>query len=138
MSMTEIAWDEKNEVLGVSSRFFIDDMERALSENTPFKITEPMDDAQSSKLRAYFSDHFSIQDAEGPLDLDFLGFELEDDLIWCYAESTRRADEKTVLVRANWLTEVFSAQSNMVHYHTKEGIKTLLLNKEHSSSLVLE
>jgi hypothetical protein len=136
--MTDIEWDEKNAVMGVSSRFFIDDMERALSEDDSFKITEPMSDEKLNRLSSYFLAHFSIQDAEGKLPLDFLGFELENDLIWCYAESKRRADDRTVSVKADWLTEVFAAQSNMVHYKTEKGIKTLLLSKENPSSLVLQ
>jgi hypothetical protein len=136
--MTDIAWDEENEVLGISSRFFIDDMERALSESTPFKITEPMSDDQMNHLKRYFFGHFSIKDAEGDLPLDFLGFELENDLIWCFAECARKADERSVQVKADWLTEIFSSQSNMVHYETTEGIMTLILSKENPTSLVLQ
>jgi hypothetical protein len=132
--MTDIEWEAEEQVMGISSRFFIDDMERALSPEGKVKISMKMDAKNSLLLQTYFLEHFNLKDAKGNVPVTFIGYEVEKDMIWCYAQCNRKPDSKTLSANANWLTELFEDQSNILHLKDGAHLKTVILNRSNPTS----
>jgi hypothetical protein len=134
VSMTEIEWEAEEKVMGITSRFFVDDLERALNAKGNLKIHEKNSPEVSLQIKAYYMDHFDLWDNQGNIVIEFIGYELEDDLIWCYAQCNRRPNAKSLSAKADWLCERFDEQSNILHLKNPEGMKTMILNAGNSSS----
>jgi hypothetical protein len=62
VSMTEIEWEAEEKVMGITSRFFVDDLERALNAKGNLKIHEKNSPEVSLQIKAYYMDHFALWD----------------------------------------------------------------------------
>jgi len=127
--MTDIACEEEEQVMDIGSRLFIDDMERALNPKGTVCIKEGIRVNDKLCFKEYFIHHITLRDVEAPVTMNFLGYELVDDLLWCYAECDRRPDDKRLHARSDWLTEEFCMHSDLLYLKSKGGMKTVILNR---------
>ena len=134
VSMTDIEWEASEQVMGITSRFFVDDLERALDLEGNVKIHEKNSPELFLMIQGYYLNHFELWDDEGKITIEFIGYELENDLIWCYAQCNHKPDGRSLSIKADWLCERFEDQSNIVHLKDPEGMKTLILNAGNTRS----
>ncbi len=118
VSVTEIMHNKTTGNVQVSVRIFFDDFEKALDHkyNKKVNILKPADRAEVEGLiSAYIKDHLKVKADGKILDLNFQGYEIEEDAAWCYFETSKVNSIKELNVENDILFERHSSQSNMIH-----------------------
>ncbi len=134
VSVTEIRQNEKNKNLEISSRIFFDDLEKVLEKKYQVKVNilKPTDLNQVNKLIAdYLQQQLQLRANGKPLNLKFLGYEIEEDAAWCYLEAPQTTPLKRLEIQDAILFEEHPTQQNMVHVTVgKQRQSTKLDNPE--------
>lgn len=128
LSVTNIYYKEKEKVVQVEQRIFLDDFEATLRDHTgneKFNITEDDPEVVQQAVSNYLKEKFTLISRGKQIELNYLGNEIELDanVMWCYfeAEKVRKFDEFTVVNSV--LTEKFDDQENIIHYTFPSGKK---------------
>ena len=128
--------DYKNESLQIVAKIFTDDMEKALQIKEP---TLRIDEKQNPKvlgpkLAEYFKKHLSFKDRDIELLHQYLGYELENDLIYIYLEVPSLAlDPGYLTVFCDALFEVYPDQVNLFRVKCGSIQETFTLKKGEES-----
>jgi hypothetical protein len=130
VSLTDIHWNASSKRIEVSSKFFIDDLELALKFAPDTHFSMPLDESLLSVLETYVLAGLSISLDDEICPLQLLGYELEDDVIWVYLESSPRPEFSRVRLRSSLLTELYPDQQNILHFSKGENLQSLFLRKE--------
>lgn len=136
VSICEIEYNYNENTLQIAHRIFIDDLENALSEMSNEKIymqrtaTEKINQA----LEKYLQKNFSISVAEKQIEAGYLGYEIENDVVWCYQETPVVESFKIIRVKNSLLLEIFDDQQNIVHVALGGEVKSLKLNRRKEES----
>lgn len=140
VSVCEIDYDQKTKVMQITQRFFIDDMETALSQITKKKDFNISSESYRAALdefyKAYFSEKLSISVNGKLLEVSYLGYELEDGAIWCYLETEKVKKINTVNIKNKLLFETFEDQSNIIHIKIFEKTRSLKLTNRNEKGTV--
>ncbi|WP_316818761.1 DUF6702 family protein [Pedobacter nyackensis] len=118
VSVTDIVHNKTTGTVQVSVRIFFDDFEKALEKKyqTKVNILKPANRREVDELiAAYIKTHLNISANGKPLDLKYLGYEIEEDAAWCYFETVKVKGIKQLGVENDILFEQHSSQSNMIH-----------------------
>ena len=130
VSVTEIEFDENEKELEITSRIFIDDLERAIQlhqQNKDFQLLLKAENELDEAIRPYLQKHFSVS-LDGKLQkLNYLGHELEDDVLIAYIQVKPVKKWKTIEVLNDAIMEVYDDQSNLVHVTVGKSVKSLRL-----------
>jgi len=153
VSVCQIDFNTKTARLEIAIKTFTDDFERALEEVSKKRLhlgTSREFNGTFEIIKKYLEDHFEIQLNDSPVDLIYLGKEVEIDVTWCYIESTRislpndhsnsqpvtQLPTGKIKVTNRILFETFENQSNIVHIRIGEHQKSLLLSGSSESESV--
>tara|TARA_B100001245_G_C22875145_1_gene420828 strand:- start:1301 stop:1762 length:462 start_codon:yes stop_codon:yes gene_type:complete len=132
VSVTEIRYDEEVKSLQITERIFLDDLEeglRAANNDEKFVIME--DSLQTHEyLAAYFKENFEVGINGANSTYEYLGGEVEDDVIWCYIEVTDVAELESIQLTNKVLTETFDDQKNLVHFKIGGEKKSFILSQK--------
>ncbi len=117
VSVTEVEYRSKEKELGISCKFYTDDLEEALKkssrENTDLRNG---DKTKNQKLiSAYIGQHLKVIIAEKQVQLRFIGFENDQEATWCYFEADGVLPFKKIDIEADFLYEIKKEQVNLVH-----------------------
>lgn len=131
VSVTEIAYDEKEKELEIMVRAFTDDIELGIRQQR----NEPEFTVQASAgikniLWQYVQPHISIHLDGKSYPVKYLGYEKEEDVLVFYIQVQPVKAWKTIEVKNSLLTEVYEDQSNLVNVtlHTKTKSLRLMRN----------
>jgi hypothetical protein len=131
LSLTEVHVDTKKHTLNISCKMFTDDLETALNKNNSKKI-EISGTSKSKELDGllidYLNKNFKINVDGKLLKLKYVGFEIENDGIWCYMEVTGFTGKGNVAVYDSLLYDDFPEQSNLVNFYWDEESKSAKLS----------
>ena len=118
VSVTEVRFDEEVQSVQITERIFIDDLEEALRKANNDGKFVLMDDSLISHqyLKTYFEQNFVTAVNGKTISYDYLGAEVEDDVIWCYIEITGVESLQSIKLTNSIMTEVFDDQKNLVHF----------------------
>lgn len=133
VSVTEVRFDEEVQSVQITERIFIDDLEEALRKANNDGKFVLMDDSLISHqyLKTYFEQNFVTAVNGKTISYDYLGAEVEDDVIWCYIEITGVESLQSIKLTNSIMTEVFDDQKNLVHFKIGGEKKSFILsNKE--------
>ena len=133
VSVTEVRFDEEVQSVQITERIFIDDLEEALRKANNDGKFVLMDDSLISHqyLKTYFEQNFVTTVNGKTISYDYLGAEVEDDVIWCYIEITGVESLQSIKLTNSIMTEVFDDQKNLVHFKIGGEKKSFILsNKE--------
>ena len=133
VSVTEVRFDEEVQSVQITERIFIDDLEEALRKANNDEKFVLMDDSLISHqyLKTYFEQNFVTAVNGKTISYDYLGAEVEDDVIWCYIEITGVESLQSIKLTNSIMTEVFDDQKNLVHFKIGGEKKIFILsNKE--------
>lgn len=122
----------KNQALQITVKVFTDDLEKALKQaDASLKIDEKSDPkVLGPKIMAYYKDHFHLK-TDKPLTLNWVGYELENDLVWIYLEVQDLAKAPASMeIKCDALTEVYDDQINLFRVDCGELNETFSLRKE--------
>lgn len=133
VSVTEIAYDEKEKELEVVMRVFIDDLELSIKNRLrqeELDLLNPKDGKTTDQLvSTYLKDSFKISLDGKPFETVYLGHEQDAEALICYIQVSKVKKWKTIQVRNSIITETHEDQSNLVHVTLKETVRSLRLTR---------
>lgn len=140
ISLTEIKWNEQTEHLEISQKIFWDDLEIALSgyHDKSIDFLNPADKALLTvQLEAYLLSHNQLWIDGKSVNLDFIGYEVEDDAAWFYLESEKVREPASIKVKNSLLLDDFPDQKNVVQfYYGTNAPKSIILGKDIESGVL--
>ena len=139
VSVCEIYHNENANSLEISMKIFMDDFELSIQQNgvPEFKlIDEDPEKVEKKHIDNYLKDHFALKIDGRFAELDFLGFEFDDNAILCYMESKKVKKINSIEINNSILTEVYDDQINLTHFQYKEEMKSLKATKENTLGII--
>ncbi len=140
VSVTEIQHNSKEKTLEISCKIFTDDFEKTLRQNykTSVDLLHPTNKAAMDKLVTdYVRKHLQITADGKPLQLQFVGYEKDEEATWSYFQVNNVASVKKIDVTDNLLFEYKKEQINILHVIVNGNRKsTKLDNPESKVSLI--
>ena len=135
VSVTDIEYATEAKSLQVISRLFVDDMEKVLQEryNDSIKIEDKLVDTYIEK---YYSKKLLIRIDNELKQFNFIGKEIEDDMVHCYFEIENISSIETISVTNKLLFDVFDSQQNITHLKINNKKKSFLFIKDNASGLL--
>lgn len=137
LSLTEIRYNETSQKLEIAQKIFWDDLEVSLEEfhDTNIDVLNPSDtDVFKKQVNAYLIDHNKIWVDGKAVSLNILGYEVEEEAIWFYIESSKTSFEHSIKVQNSVLLNEHESQQNIVHVYVKgNSPKSMLLRRDHES-----
>lgn len=112
---------QNKQQLQVSVRLFISDLETALKKETSEKmdLIHPTKKAFIDTLLAhYIKQHLSINVNALYKPMRYIGYEINDESVWAYLETTQKKNIKTVCVNTTLLYQSFPNQTIIIHTQT--------------------
>jgi hypothetical protein len=142
VSVSEVIFKEDAKSLQVMHRIFIDDFEGTLNRHYDRKLdilrmenTTSIDDI----IQDYVENRFHVWVEGEKVDFNYLGSEVEKDVIWIYQEATEINKPSEVKIQCTFLFDEFETQSNLVHTTVDDELKTIrLIQDEDTGSVVFE
>lgn len=115
--ITEFSVNERTQTLEISHRFFVADVERALS----LSADKEMKDAQK-QMEAYVNQHFQLKSEAGAVvKPSWVGMESDVHDVWIYQEiPLKNVQGKSFVVRQSMLMEIERDQVNTLNL-TRDG-----------------
>lgn len=138
MSNTECHYKSEKEALQVTIHLFIDDFEKELNIDYQDKINlfnnneNPLAD---SLIQSYFERNLVLKLDQQPLNLNYLGREMSDDLkgVYCYLEAENIKKFKSLYIKNNLLLASFDDQRNIIKIKVDNKSKAFhILDKKDS------
>jgi hypothetical protein len=132
ISLTEIKYNSKENSLEISQKIFWDDLEVHLTELYQGKIDflKPKDKPDlDKKLKQYILQNNEILVNGKKVELNYLGYEIEEDAAWFYIEAKQIPRPQQVEVRNSILHQHFSSQQNIINFYLDKSPKSLILLK---------
>ena len=134
VTVTEGEYKETENTFQFTIKFIGHDLEKALeTSGTPeLKLGAKNELTNANEyLLKYINNHFSIQCNGKNVPLKMIGKDVgNDDFISCYLESEKVENIQNIEIKNTLLTEVFSAQENILHLKINDKINSISLNKE--------
>ncbi|MEP3208515.1 MAG: DUF6702 family protein [Maribacter sp.] len=141
VSVTNIAYAEKEDALQITTRIFIDDLEAVLLER--YEVTAKLATENESKLadeylEKYLRKKFQIEINNEPKTYDFIGRKYDNDVCIFYLEVPEIdfPSVKAIQVQNAILTDLFDEQQNVVHFKVKEKKKSFVLLKSDTKGML--
>ena len=134
VSVSDIKYKEDKKAIQISTRIFLDDLElalRAFSGNEKLDIMDEESwDFINENLEKYLLDRMKLWDDKGrEYELNYIGSEIEEDVMWCYIEIEKVKKLKQVKVWNSILHEVWGDQENLVHFRAFGDVQSARLYK---------
>lgn len=132
VSVTQIDYNEKKSRVEISTRIFIDDLEKTLEKahNQKLNIATKVEaDNAKALIQKYVLQKLKITINGKEQNIVFLGSEYEDDVLICYLKIDFSKKITTFDVFNNLLTETYSEQQNIIHTNINKTKKSFLLTQ---------
>tara|TARA_Y100001933_G_scaffold1586_1_gene1483 strand:+ start:52693 stop:53328 length:636 start_codon:yes stop_codon:yes gene_type:complete len=141
VSVTNVNYSEKDDALQITSRIFIDDLERVLEERyeiDPELATKKEADFAEAYIEKYLRAKFSVLLDDQPVSFNFLGKRYDNDVIICYLEvlDVNLSQRSSIAVQNEVLTDLFEDQKNVVHIKYLGKKKSFVLIKENNKGML--
>jgi hypothetical protein len=131
VSITEVKYNENSHKMEIGCRIFYDDLEEALGSerNVKIDLIKPSDRILvDSALAQYMKGHLLLKVNGKPITLTYLGYQIEDDVAWCFLESSEVTDFKNIEFRNALLFNQFKNQTNIMHIQVGKTRKSVKLD----------
>ena len=141
LSVTQVAYSEKDSALQITSRIFIDDFEQLLEERYEFtaNLATPEESSEAENyIEKYLNTKFLVEINGSYKSYVFLGKTYEEDVMICYLEVPEiQLDTITSLgIQNELLTDLFEEQQNVVHFKIDGKKKSFVLIKENNKGML--
>ena len=141
LSVTNITYSVKDDALQITSRIFIDDLERLLDERYGLKAqlgTEVESKLTDEYLEKYFKTKLLFEIDGTQATYTFLGKKYDTDIMICYFEIPKIGMEniKSIQIQNEILTDLFDEQQNVVHFKIKGKKKSFVLLKSDTKGML--
>lgn len=133
LSVSNVTYSSKAQALQMTTRFFIDDLEDVLSEQSQKKLVlNNNQDILDNKavLASYLEKKLELTVDNVKRNIIYLGGEIENDQVVLYIEIPVSKEPTSVTMKFIAFQELFEEQKNMVHFKLQGKRVTLLMTKE--------
>lgn len=130
ISMTEIKYNAEQKSLEIAEKLFWDDLEVELADYSKSKINflKPSNKEELNKLvKKYILEHTDIYINGKKTILNYLGYEIEEDVAWIYIEVKNVPAPKTAEIKNSVLFKNFPGQQNIINFYKDKSPKSLRL-----------
>jgi hypothetical protein len=130
VSVTQIDYVPNKKRIEITSRIFIDDLEKALTKKYQRKpnITSSNEVPEAEEyIKAYIKEKIKISINKKPQVIEYLAKEVEGDVLIIYTKIVISKKINTFEIYNALLTEVYSDQQNIVHINIDSNKKSFLL-----------
>lgn len=130
VSVSEIRIDDQKKQLTLSCKLFMDDLQDALYKQFKWKadLTKESQE-QDSLLRLYISDRVGIKYADTDIQLNWVGYEIEKEAVWCYLEGNFNNPGTRIQMSNRLLYDYLPKQSNIIHCYLNKKRKSYKLQQ---------
>ncbi|WP_257666592.1 DUF6702 family protein [Parapedobacter tibetensis] len=140
VSIAAVDYNEKAQSVEVSCRIFYDDLEDALKAGGGKRVdlinpTAADKRAMDSLLAGYLLKHFRLAVNGEQVNLRYLGYEIEDDVAWCYLEANNIRHIANITIDNRILFGQFPKQSNIMHITANGKRKSAKLDNPKSRAV---
>ncbi len=139
VSIYQVNYNQKKQMLEITSRIFIDDLNDVLKTkyNQKTHIGEPNESPQDVALmRKYMLDNFSIKINSQQKSISYLSKEIEGNIIICYYNVKEIPKIKTLEIQNTTLFELNADQQNIMQTTIYGKKKSLLLTPDNVKGLL--
>ena len=141
VSVSNVAYSEKDKALQITSRVFIDDFEKVLEERYGLdaQLATPSESKFADEyIEKYFRAKFIFLIDDEVRPYQFLGKKYDNDVIICYLEilDVDLGKIKSIAVQNELLTDLFDEQQNVVHFKIKDKKKSFVLIRENNKGML--
>ncbi|MEQ9297741.1 MAG: hypothetical protein RIF33_04215 [Cyclobacteriaceae bacterium] len=131
ISVLDMEYDEDSKAIEISCRIFLDDLEETLRAYSDEARLDIMDEASREKvhieLERYFREKVKISVNGKTAEMNYLGEEIDGDVMWCYIEIAKVKKLQSIEVENQLLLDSFDDQMNLVHMKAFGSTKSLKL-----------
>lgn len=139
VSVTQIDYVAKKNRVEITSRIFIDDLNKVLEKkyNKKIHLASNREIPEAKDLvKKYLKDKMSVSINNKPVEMQFLSTEIDNDVLICYLKVSFSEKITTFGFENSILTEMFSDQQNLLHTDiNNEKSSYLLTNSERTAFL---
>ncbi len=132
VSVCDIEHNQETKTLEISARLFIDDLETGLKAFYKLESVDTYEpenpDELDSLIAGYLGKKLRISVDSKPVELEYLGSEVEGDARWCYIEVRGIEKVNSFEIENLILLESFEDQSNIVHVKANNKVKSYRLD----------
>jgi hypothetical protein len=139
VSVCEVYHNSNTLSLEISMKIFIDDFELAIQNqgNTEFKLVNVNEKIiDNSPLKKYIIDRFNLKIDGKSIDLDLVGFEIDDDAVLCYFEGKNIEKIHEIEIYNAIISEVYDDQINLTHFQYNEEMKSFQTTKDNTKAIL--
>lgn len=138
ISICDVEYSKKDQSLQITTRIFQDDFELNLKGSGKIDGFFQHADKQEANdvLTQFFKDHLQLKVDQQPVRVSYLGFEIEENVVWCYLEADQVDALTTVELTYSVLIDTFEDQINLAHIEYKDQVKSLKLQSGQLSGTV--
>ncbi len=141
VSVTSMVYVEKDDAIQITSRLFIDDLEKTLKERFDInaKMATPEElMAVNDYLEKYLKSKFVVYFDGIPQPYTFIGKKYDNDVVVCYLELTKVNFTKirSISVRNEILADMFEEQQNVLHFKFKGKNKSFVLTRDNNKGML--
>lgn len=116
VGITEIDIESKTKVVSLSCKLFTDDVQDAIFRQTGTKINLSAQRPQDKQaLNNYILSKIKIIQGATPLTFKFIGYQLEEEGVWCFYESQLKGKLKQLEICNTALYESLATQTHFLH-----------------------
>lgn len=130
VSVTQIDLVSQKKRIEISSRIFIDDLEKALHKkyNKKPNLTAANELPEAENMiKSYYNEKIKIVINKKPQKMEYLAKEVEGDVLIIYSKIAISKKINTFEIYNSLLTETFEEQQNIVHTNINSNKKSFLM-----------
>jgi len=141
VSVTNIVYSEEDSAFQITSRVFIDDLDKLLKERYGIeaKLATPNESKIADEyIEKYFRTKFVLSMDGEIVSYNFLGKRYDNDVVVCYLEipNVDLSQVKQMSVQNEVLADLFDEQKNVVHVKWKDNKKSFVLIRENNKGML--
>jgi hypothetical protein len=140
MAIYQINFAPEKKMLQITSRIFLDDLNKGLEKKynkKAFLSTDKESAEDVNSLKKYLAENFSIRVNGQTKTINFLSKEMDGDVLVCYLNVKEISKINTIEIHNSVLIDCFSEQQNITHV-TVLGDKKSVLFTDNTTKQVLK
>jgi hypothetical protein len=139
MSIYQIDYNAEKNMLQITSRIFVDDLNASLSQNFNQKIHLGEENESANDLvlmKKYMSEHFIIKVNGQPKNINFLSKELDGNVVVCYFSIKEIKKIKTLEIKNTALFDLNAEQQNIIQTNISGSKQSFLLTSDNNFGII--
>src|SRR5690606_17372053 len=130
LAVTEINYNNKDKVFEVTAKMFTDDFEKVLGEayKTKVDLVNPNRFEMDKLIKDYLEKHLMMIADEKAIALNYMGFQQEEESVYCFLEVTGIEKIKRLSIKNSILHDLNEHQMNIMHVIVDGKRQSIKLN----------